>query len=75
VYQGGSLGAAPSTGLQTVSVPPGGATIVEMKLDRAGRSTLVDHALSRTECGLSGVLIVGGPEDDQIMHAGVASVH
>jgi nitrite reductase (NO-forming) len=75
VYQGGSLGATPSTGLQTVSVPPGGATVVEMRLDQAGRYTLVDHALSRVERGLSGVLIVDGPADDQVMHAGPASVH
>ena len=72
-YQGASLGAAPLTGVQTVSVPPGGATIVEFKIDRAGRYTLVDHALSRIERGLVGFLIVDGPRDDELMHEGPAA--
>jgi nitrite reductase (NO-forming) len=72
VYQGGSLGAVPLTGVQTVSVPPGGATVVEFKIDRAGRYVLVDHALSRIERGLVGFLIVDGPHDDELMHAGPA---
>ena len=58
--------------VQTVSVPPGGATIVDFKIDRAGRYTLVDHALSRAERGLVGFLNVDGPENDDIMHAGPA---
>ena len=56
--------------VQTVSVPPGGATIVDFKIDRAGRYTLVDHALSRIERGLVGSLIAEGPNDDRVMHAG-----
>ena len=54
VYQGASLGTPPLTGVQTVSVPPGGATVVDFKIDRARRYTLVDHALSRVERGLVG---------------------
>jgi nitrite reductase (NO-forming) len=72
VYEGASLGAMPLTGVQTVSVPPGGATVVDFKIDRAGRYTLVDHALSRIERGLVGLLIVDGPRDDELMHAGPA---
>ncbi|HEX8167637.1 MAG TPA: copper-containing nitrite reductase [Beijerinckiaceae bacterium] len=72
VYQGASLGAVPLTGVQTISVPPGGAVIVDFKIDRAGRYTLVDHALSRAERGLVGALIVDGPLNDDIMHAGPA---
>jgi nitrite reductase (NO-forming) len=72
VYEGASLGAVPLTGVQTVSVPPGGATVVEFKIDRAGRYTLVDHALSRIERGLVGFLIVDGPREDELMHAGPA---
>lgn len=68
VYSFASLGSAPLTGVQTVTVPPGGATIVDFKLDRAGRYILVDHALSRAERGLAGVLIVDGPENPDIMH-------
>ena len=70
VYQGASLGAPPLTGVQTVSVPPGGATVVDFKIKRAGRYTLVDHALSRVERGLVGFLIVDGPLNDELMHAG-----
>jgi hypothetical protein len=31
VYEGASLGAVPLTGMQTVSVPPGAATVVDSK--------------------------------------------
>jgi nitrite reductase (NO-forming) len=72
-YEGASLGTVPLTSVQTVSVPPGGASMVEFKIDRPGRYTLVDHALSRLERGLAGFLIVDGPRDDDIMHAGPAS--
>jgi nitrite reductase (NO-forming) len=72
VYEGASLGSVPLTSVQTVSVPPGGATMVEFKIDRPGRYTLVDHALSRIERGLVGFLIVDGPLDDELMHAGPA---
>lgn len=72
VYQSASLTSPPSTGVQTVTVPPGGATVVEFKIDRGGRYVLVDHALSRAERGLAGFLIVDGPHDDDIMHAGPA---
>jgi nitrite reductase (NO-forming) len=72
VYPGASLGSAPLTGIQTVSVPPGGAVLVDFKIDRAGNYTLVDHALSRAERGLVGLLIVDGPLNDDIMHEGEA---
>jgi nitrite reductase (NO-forming) len=72
VYQSASLTSPPITGVQTVTVPPGGATVVEFKLDRPGKYLLVDHALSHAERGLGGFLIVEGPENDEIMHAGPA---
>jgi nitrite reductase (NO-forming) len=72
VYQGASLLSPPLAGVQTVSTPPGGATVVDFKVQRAGRYTIVDHALSRIERGLAGFLIVDGPKDDAIMHAGPA---
>jgi nitrite reductase (NO-forming) len=72
VYQGGSLTAPPVTGVQTVTVGPGSATVVEFKIDRGGKYVLVDHALSRAERGLAGFLIVDGPQNDEIMHAGPA---
>ncbi len=72
VYDMGSVTSTPLTGVQTVSVPPGGATMVDFKIDRAGHYVLVDHALSRAERGLAGYLIVDGPREDDIMHAGPA---
>jgi len=70
VYQAGGVGAAPLTGIQTVTVAPGGAVIADLKIERGGRFVLVDHALSRTERGLAGFLIVDGPLNDEIMHSG-----
>jgi len=72
VYSMGSVMSPPLQGVQTVTVPPGGATIVDFKIDRGGNYVLVDHALSRAERGLAGYLIVDGPENDDIMHAGPA---
>lgn len=72
VYGMGSLTSPPLTNVQTVTVPPGGATVVDFKVARAGTFVLVDHALSRAERGLSGQLVVDGPADDDIMHAGPA---
>jgi nitrite reductase (NO-forming) len=72
VYDMGSVTSPPLTGVQTVSVPPGGATMVDFKIDRAGHYVLVDHALSRAERGLAGYLIVDGPREDDIMHSGPA---
>ncbi|MEP9373820.1 copper-containing nitrite reductase [Mesorhizobium sp. KR1-2] len=72
VYSMGSVGSPTLTGVQTTTVPPGGATIVDFKVDRGGHYVLVDHALSRAERGLAGYLIVDGPENDDIMHTGPA---
>lgn len=72
VYSMGSVISPPLAGVQTVTVPPGGATIVDFKIDSGGNYVLVDHALSRAERGLAGYLIVDGPEDDDIMHHGPA---
>ena len=72
VYPFGSVTSPPLTNVQTITVPPGGATIVDFKIDRGGHYVLVDHALSRVERGLAGYLIVDGPENDDIMHSGPA---
>src|SRR4029453_3902010 len=68
VYTGGAFGPPPATNVQTTSVPAGGATIVEFKLEVPGRYILVDHALSRLERGLAGFLVVEGPETAEIFH-------
>ncbi|HEY9662667.1 MAG TPA: copper-containing nitrite reductase [Allocoleopsis sp.] len=73
VYPEASLTSAPMTNVQTTNVPPGGATVVEFKLDVPGRFMLVDHALSRLEKGLVGYLIVDGEPQPDIYHAGPAN--
>ena len=66
VYVGGSLTSPPETGVQTTSVPPGGAAIVDIALPVPGKFVLVDHALARMERGLAGYLIVDGPPNPEI---------
>lgn len=66
VYDLASFTSPPLTDVQTTLVPPGGATMVEFKVDYPGRYILVDHALSRTEKGLVGFLNVHGEADDTI---------
>jgi len=65
-YSFASLTTAPVTDVQTVTVPPGGAWVVEFKLDVPGRYILVDHALSRLERGLVGFLYAEGEEHPEI---------
>jgi nitrite reductase (NO-forming) len=66
VYQQAAMGSPPATNVQTTTVPPGGATMVEFKLDVPGRYILVDHALSRLERGLAGFLVVEGAENPEV---------
>jgi nitrite reductase (NO-forming) len=69
VYDSGSLTTPPMTDVQTTLVPPGGATMVEFKLEVPGRYILVDHALARLERGLAGYLYVEGEENPAIFHS------
>jgi nitrite reductase (NO-forming) len=66
VYEAGGLSNPPLRGIQTTSVPPGDATIVEFTPLVPGNYTLVDHALARMERGLVGVLQVTGKPDPEI---------
>ncbi len=66
VYDQASLTSNPLTDVQTTLVPPGGATMVEFKLEVPGRYILVDHALSRLERGLAGFLMVEGDDNPDI---------
>lgn len=68
VYDQASLTSPPLTDVQTTLVAPGGATMVEFKLDVPGRYILVDHALSRMERGLAGYLYAEGEENPDIYH-------
>jgi nitrite reductase (NO-forming) len=71
-YSFASLTSPALTGVQTISVPPGGAAMVEMQLHVPGRYILVDHALTRMERGLAGYMIVDGPAAPEIIHSGKA---
>ena len=66
VYNLGGATSEPLKGIQTVTVPAGGAVITEFKLDVPGNYTLVDHALARMERGLVGVLHVEGQPNTDI---------
>lgn len=71
VYQLASFVGEPLRDVQTISVPPGGAAVVDLKLDVPGEYLLVDHALSRAARGLVGKLIVDGPPQAGIFKEGV----
>ena len=65
-YNLGSLTTQPLTNVQTISVPPGGAAVVDFKVEVPGKYMLVDHALTRVERGLVGMLEVEGPDNPNI---------
>jgi len=69
VYNLASLSTPPMDDVQTTLVPPGGATMVELKLEVPGRYILVDHALSRLQRGLAGYLYAEGDPNPDIFNA------
>jgi nitrite reductase (NO-forming) len=69
VYDQASLTSRPLTNVQTTVVPPGGATVVEFKLEMPGKFLLVDHALTRMERGLLGVLMAEGPPHPDMLRS------
>ena len=73
LYQLGSLSSPPLAGIQTATVPPGGAAIFEVNASNAGQFALMDHAISRMEKGNMAILQVKGQENTALMHAGPAS--
>lgn len=72
LYNLASLTRPPLTTVLTALVPPGGAAMVELKLEMPGRYLLVDHALSRLEKWLLGFLEVEGPARPELFHEGGA---
>ncbi len=72
VYNLAALNDQPLTDVQTILVPPGGAAVVEFAVEVPGPYVLVDHALSRAERGLKGILQVDGPERPDLFHANEA---
>ena len=70
VYNLASLSTPPMVDVQTTLVPPGGATMVELKLEVPGRYILVDHALSRLQRGLAGYLYAEGDPNPDVFNPG-----
>ncbi|SOC35646.1 nitrite reductase (NO-forming) [Rhizobium subbaraonis] len=71
-YQLASLTTEPLADVQTITVPPGGAAVVDMSLDVPGECVLVDHALSRAARGLVGKLVVDGENQPALFKAASA---
>jgi len=71
-YALGSLTSPPLTGIQTASVPPGGAAILEFTASVPGQFTMMDHAMARMAKGLMALFDVSGPPNTALMHAGPA---
>lgn len=69
VYPSGSLESEPQRGVQTISVNPGSAVVADFTMMVPGHFAIVDHALTRAERGLKGLLIVEGPENPEIFRA------
>ncbi len=65
----GSLVSEPQRDVQTVTVSPGSATMVEFVTDVPGTFVLVDHALSRAMKGCAGHLVVEGAENPEVYRA------
>lgn len=68
VYNEGSFTSPPLTSVQTTVVPPGGATILEIKPQVPGSYKLVDHALVRVARSLVGAIEVTGPANRDLFH-------
>ena len=68
VYLNGGVTSPPLNGPQTVTVPAGGAVVVEFKPAVPGRYILVDHALARMERGLAGFITVEGGKAPDIFN-------
>ena len=73
VYDQASLTSPALTNVQTTTVPPGGATMVEFSLEVPGRYILVDHALARLQRGLAGFLVAEGHENPEIINGTMTS--
>lgn len=66
VFPEAAITSAPHTDIQTTLVPAGGATVVEFDTQVPGKYLLVDHALSRIDRGVWGVLNVSGEKNTDI---------
>jgi nitrite reductase (NO-forming) len=71
VYLYGGVASPPLEGIQTVTVPAGGAVITEITPKVPGNYTFLDHAIARVERGLAGILTVEGPPNPEIYNGQV----
>jgi nitrite reductase (NO-forming) len=71
-YLLGSLTSPPLTSVQTASVPPGAAAILEFKASVPGQFAMMDHAMARMMKGLMATFEITGAENAALMHAGPA---
>jgi copper-containing nitrite reductase len=71
-YPLGSLTSPPLTGVQTASVPPGAAAILEFKASVPGQFSMMDHAMARMAKGLMATFEISGAENATLMHPGPA---
>jgi len=70
VYQQGAVGGEPAKNVQTTLIPPGGAAIVEFKVDVPGAYILVDHSIFRAiDKGAVAILEVSGPDAPDVFKA------
>lgn len=70
VWRDGDLVSPPARFIQTVAVPPGGATVVDVHPIVPGTYTLVDHAIFRLDKGAVGYLNVTGKERPDVYSGG-----
>ena len=71
-YLLGSLTSPALTSVQTASVPPGAAAILEFKASVPGQFVMMDHAMARMAKGLMATFEIAGAENAALMHAGPA---
>jgi len=71
-YVAGALSSVPLIGVQTATVSPGSAAILELKATTAGNFNFMDHAMSRMAKGLMGTIEIAGLQNLALMHAGPA---
>lgn len=69
VYPEGAL-ANPHSDVQTTVVPPGGSTMVELKLRVPAKYILVDHALGRLMKGNVAIIVAEGDKVPEIFREG-----
>jgi len=66
VYREGDVVSPPGQYVQTTTVPPGSATVVDMDMYVPGTYTIVDHAIFRLDKGAVGYLNVSGPPQPEM---------